>query len=197
MLIAVRHLMEDDKTRKSFLSAFLPTVKINYSRMIENEELQSEQALKIYGRSENGRYVIVEMQSVQDREWERSALLRASTEYALQSNPSALLMDVARVVSLNFVPAALWTMPRNHYHYRLHDDIQIFAYSLGSDKNNNMDKEEVPKERKEWLMLMSEADQMTEGDMEGTISSPAVKRAFQRLRIENMPPSLQEVMKKR
>lgn len=191
-----RHLMEDEETRKSFLSAFLPTAKINYSCVIENEGLYSEQALRIYGRSENGRYVIVEMQSVQEREWERSALLRASTEHALQSDPPVLLMDVARVVSLNFVPAALWTMPRNHYHYRLHDDIQIFAYSLGSDENN-VDKEEVQKERKEWLMLLSEADQMTEGNVEGKITCPAVKRAFQRLRIENMPPSLQEVMKKR
>lgn len=151
-------------------------------------------------RLDNGDYALIEMQVIPQNYWDRRALAYAAAFYGNQLFRGDQWKHIRKVIAINILGGGKdakehWSdaLPEEYIrHYKFEDQlngkkgrfidgIELIQYSIM--KAPTVDD----KEKQDWLTFFKKAAYMTEEDVEKEINTPAVKRAFERARIDKLP----------
>jgi predicted transposase/invertase (TIGR01784 family) len=151
-------------------------------------------------RLDNGEYALIEMQVIPQNYWDRRALAYVAAFYGNQLSRGDHWKHIRKVIGINILGGGKedtehWSdaLPgeyMRHYKFedqlngkkgRFIDGIELIQYSIM--KAPTVDD----KEKQDWIIFFKRAAYMTEEEVEKEISTPAVKRAFERAKIEKLP----------
>lgn len=155
---------------------------------------------------DTGAYAIIEMQVLPQDNWDQRALAYAAALYGNQLRKGTSWLNIQKVIGLNILGGGLdnqahWKETPEQYvrHYKLQEQINkeepprfltgidIIQYSLA-----NVPKDVNSQEQKDWLCLLRNAHNMTEEDVRNEIKTPAVKEAFRRAKLADLPEEILE-----
>ena len=155
-------------------------------------------------RLDDGRLTLVEMQVLPVNNWDNRALLYAANLFSRQFKKGDKWPDLKQVVAINILGGGRnktqhWDAEDDavrHYKFqdqrkrgkkRFIDGIELIQYSLMSNKLGSNDQR-----LNDWLMFFRDGYQMTEEQVSEKISTEAVKQAFERAKLENMPEKVRQ-----
>ena len=153
----------------------------------------------------NGEYAMVEMQVIPYDYWDRRALAYVAAFYGRQMHEGAKWKDIKRVIGINILGGGKdelehWVCsPFEHKrHYKIQeqlhrpsryiDGIEIIQYSLMHTPKTLEDKEQ-----QDWFTFFKDAPYMTEADVREKITTPAVREAFERAKLSELPHRVREM----
>ena len=151
---------------------------------------------------DTGELTIVEMQVTPKDYWDRRALAYAAALYSNQMKAGMQWGEIKRVIAINILGGdqkedAHWKETPTQYmrQYKMQeqihgesrflDGIEVIQYSLA-----NAPKEFETQEQRDWILFFKNAHHMTEQDVIQQIKTPEVLIAFQRAKLNNLPPEV-------
>lgn len=151
-------------------------------------------------RLDNGEYALIEMQVIPQNYWDRRALAYVAAFYGNQLSRGDHWKHIRKVIGINILGGGKdakehWSdaLPGEYMrHYRFEDQlngkkgrfidgIELIQYSIM--KAPTVDD----KEKQDWITFFKRAAYMTEEEVEKEINTPAVKKAFERAKIDKLP----------
>lgn len=154
---------------------------------------------------DNNDFVMVEMQVLPYDYWDRRALAYVAALYGKQMREGSKWKDIKKVIGINVLGGGKdhekhWGDTPSQYmrHYKMQeqiypekryiDGIEIFQYAL-----ENTPKDLANKEQQDWFLFLKNASHMSEAEVDQTITTPAVKAAFNRAKLNELPDRVKEM----
>jgi predicted transposase/invertase (TIGR01784 family) len=154
-------------------------------------------------RLDNGEYALIEMQVIPQNYWDRRALAYVAAFYGNQLSRGEQWKHIRKVIGINILGGgkeekvhwvdALPGEYMRHYKFedqlngkkgRFIDGIELIQYSVM--KAPTVDDQE----KQDWLTFFKKAAYMTEEEVQATIKTEAVRRAFERAKIDKLPTEI-------
>jgi predicted transposase/invertase (TIGR01784 family) len=159
---------------------------------------------------DNDEYVMVEMQVMPQNCWDNRSLTYVAAYYGNQLHKGADWRHIRKVIGINILgggksdPAHGKDIPGRyvrHYKFQeqLHSDTQglpkrcipgmeLVQYSI----MNALDDNRPDSEQKDWITFLKRGHRMNEEEVAISITTPEVKRAFERAKLGNLPGEVRE-----
>jgi len=157
-------------------------------------------------RLDTGEYALVEMQIMPEDQWDQRALAYVGAFYGNQLRKSDSWKSIQKVIGVNILGGGKdnlkhWQETPEQYvrHFKFQEQIhkedpprylhgiEIIQYAL-ANVPENVDTQE----QKDWLRFFKDAHNMTEEDVEREIKTPAVREAFERAKLVDLPVTVRE-----
>lgn len=151
---------------------------------------------------ETGEYALVETQVYPQNYWDQRALAYVAAFYGNQLRRGDAWHDLKKVIGINILAGERgghWTDTPEQYmrRYRMQeqmhtpqrfiDGIELIQYSLA-----NVPAVVDSREQQDWLTFFKRAHLMSVPEVEATIATPAVKKAFEMIRLTNLPEEVHD-----
>ncbi|USO01619.1 MAG: Rpn family recombination-promoting nuclease/putative transposase [Alphaproteobacteria bacterium] len=151
---------------------------------------------------ETGEYALIETQVIPQDYWDERALAYVAAFYGNQLRRGDHWRDLKKVIGINILAGVRgdhWRDTPEQYvrRYRMQeqlhtprrfiDGIELVQYSLA-----NAPAVVDSREQQDWLTFFTRAHLMSATEVEATIATPAVKRAFEMIRITNLPEDVHD-----
>lgn len=197
--------IQSDNTKKFTLNKkgtkFLVEILKNFGDIIRGFPTEDyDGKMDFVCRLDSGEYALVETQIVKQDFWDMRALAYIASFYGKQIRRGGDWRDIKRVIGINILGGGThihnpWLNDSNHLlrHYRFQeqinngslflDGLELYQYSLA-----NITKDNLTQEQRDWLIFLREGFTKTTADVE-KIETPAVRRAFERARLDKLSPS--------
>jgi predicted transposase/invertase (TIGR01784 family) len=151
-------------------------------------------------RLDSGEYALIETQVIRKTYWDKRALAYLAAFYGKQLRRGGEWQNLKRVIGINILGGGVdlethWLDSPHEFcrHYRFQEQnykaqrfiegMELYQYSLA-----NMDKSNLSEEQKDWLTFLRDSHKMSEEDIKH-IKTPAVRRAFERAKLDQLPLS--------
>ena len=156
-------------------------------------------------KTDNGEYVMVEMQVMPQNGWDKRALAYVAGVFGNQLPKGGHWKDIRKVIGINILGGgksdqAHWKETPDQYvrHYKvqeqLHTDTQglpqryIPGLELVQCSIMNAPDNGLPgSEKQDWITFLKRGHRMTEEEVQTSIKTPEVLEAFKKARLDNLP----------
>lgn len=170
-------------------------------------DLKKEGKMDVVCQLDNGDYALVEMQVVEEDNWDNRALAYLAFYYGDQIKKGEHWKQLKKVIGINILGGGKNDIrhrsePTNpnqyvrHYKFqeqcnkesvpRFIEGMELWQYSI-QNIPDNLEGTEGNQELKEWLLYFHSAHKMTEDEVKNNVTTPAVLEAFERIKLAKLP----------
>lgn len=157
---------------------------------------------------EQGDHVLVEMQVIPQEYWDRRALAYVAALYSRQLIRGDSWKDIKKVIGINILGGGWsntphWKEDQYLRHYKLQeqlqknppryiDGIEILQYALAHVHPEDCGEQS----ERDWIEFLTRAPFMSEEEVAKKIKTEAVLKAFDRIKVDNLPKQVKKAYDK-